>query len=292
MPLRSVGLFLLANLGVAIVESIAFANEPTKQECVAANESAQDLQRAGKLRDARAQLVMCTARACPGAVRDDCADRLRAVDQALPTVVFTLVLPKNAAGIDVSAARVAVDGVVLPEPLDGTAIPVDPGEHTFTFSAGDRAPVSVRLLIHEGERLQRDVPLESMTSAETRPPSDGRLTTTRLIGWSALGAGAAGMTLGAIFGLLAVGNKSSLSGECHGKICPPSAADDVEAMHTNAVASNIGLTFGVLGLGAGAAMLLLFPDDKRHDVEHPPTAMVDLGAWLGVGDVGIAGRFP
>jgi hypothetical protein len=89
-----------------------------------------------------------------------------------------------------------------------------------------------------------------------------------------------------------VGNKSSLSGECHGKVCPSSAEADVEAMHTNGVAANIGLTFGALGLGAGAVILLLFPEDKRHDVEHPSAGMVDFRAWLGVDHVGIAGRFP
>ena len=294
MPLTRGGIFLACSLGLALDASAAHANEPTKQECVAANESAQDLQRAGKLRDARGQLIMCAAKACPGAVREDCAERLRAVDQALPSVIFRLVVPPRSAGrIDVSAARVAVDGVALPDPLDGTAIPVDPGAHTFTFSVGDRPPVAVQLSIHEGERLERDVALEPNVSTEAREhsTSDARWSTTRLLGWTALGAGAAGVTLGTVFGFLAVGNKSSLSGACHEKVCPESAESDIEAMHVNGVACNISLAVGVLGLGAGAALLVLFPEDKSPDIEHDRAASLDLRASVGVGQVGISGRF-
>lgn len=49
---------------------------PTKQECVNANESAQDLQRAGKPAEARKKLETCAVESCPTAVREDCAQRL------------------------------------------------------------------------------------------------------------------------------------------------------------------------------------------------------------------------
>ena len=181
MPLRRGAIRLVVPFWVVLAGSTAAANEPTKQECVTANENAQDLLRAGKLRDAREQLVMCTAKACPGAVRDDCAERLRAVDQKLPLVVFTPLASKGAAGIDVRAVTVTVDGASPSRPLDGTAIPVDPGEHTFTFSVGDRPPVSLELTLHEGDRLQRDVALEPPAAADAQEhqASPGRLNTTR-----------------------------------------------------------------------------------------------------------------
>ena len=66
----------------------AAADAPTKQQCVVANESAQDLQRAGKLIEARLRLMTCADDACPGAVRADCAEQLQAVAKALPTIVL------------------------------------------------------------------------------------------------------------------------------------------------------------------------------------------------------------
>jgi hypothetical protein len=63
--------------------SPAAADAPTKQECVAANEAAQDLRRAGKLREAREKLAVCLDEGCPKAVRDDCAQRRDEVDKAM-----------------------------------------------------------------------------------------------------------------------------------------------------------------------------------------------------------------
>ncbi len=99
---------------------------------------------------------------------------------------------KSAAGVDVSSASVAVDGTVPPTPLDGTAISVDPGEHTFTFSVGGRPPVVLHLFLHEGERLQREVAFASVKALDDRERPSVRSNTMRLVGWSALGAGFAG----------------------------------------------------------------------------------------------------
>jgi hypothetical protein len=292
MPVRRGPLVFSAALSLALAK-LASANEPTKQECVSANENAQDLQRAGKLKDARAQFAMCTAKACPAVVREDCAERLRALDKVLPSVVFTLVVsPKNASKFDLSAVRVAVDGAISAQPLDGTALSVDPGEHTFTFSVGERPPVSLNLSLHDGERLQRQVVLDATSSAGHEPPSsENRMSLTRLIGWSALGAGAAGVTLGSIFGIVAVSTKPSLSSECHDRACPAFAQRDIDSLHFNAVAANVSFAIGVLGLGAGGALLLLFPEDKSPNAVPERAASLGLHAWVGIGHAGVAGTF-
>jgi hypothetical protein len=289
MPLREGAVSLAIALGLAAAAPAAAANEPTKQECVAANESAQDLQRTGKLRDAREQLVMCMASGCPRAVREDCADRLRAVDDATPTVVF---VPRGAAGVDVSSASVVLDGALPAIPLDGTAIPVDPGQHAFTFTVIGRPPVVLRLSLREGERLRRDVAFESAVSLEaSEHPSFGRSSAIRLVGWSALGAGFAGVTLGAIFGVLAVSKKSSLEDACHERACPATAEYDIDALHFDAVAANISLAIGVLGVGAGAVLLLVFPDERASADSHERTAPLRVRAWVGFAAVGMTGRF-
>ncbi|MBV9945784.1 MAG: hypothetical protein JOZ69_02945, partial [Myxococcales bacterium] len=43
--------------------------KPTKQQCVGANESAQDLRRSGKLHEARTNLATCLSTTCPRLVR-------------------------------------------------------------------------------------------------------------------------------------------------------------------------------------------------------------------------------
>ncbi|MGH7271296.1 MAG: hypothetical protein ACREJ3_12785, partial [Polyangiaceae bacterium] len=74
MPVRPFYLPLAALFAIVMIASAAAADEPgdkpatpppqaaappTKEECVAANENAQDLQSAGKLRDAAARLRTC-----------------------------------------------------------------------------------------------------------------------------------------------------------------------------------------------------------------------------------------
>ena len=78
---------LLCALGVVLVPWSARAVEPTKLECIAANDAAQDLRRTGKLREAREKLALCVSTACPGPVREDCAQRLTEVDGVMPSIV-------------------------------------------------------------------------------------------------------------------------------------------------------------------------------------------------------------
>src|ERR1019366_6077836 len=157
VPLSRFGPAFTIAFALVVAGPPALADEPTKQECVEANESAQDLQRASKLVEAREHLRVCAAKACPRAVRVDCAERLDAIEKALPTVVLT---PRDAGGgAELGSATLAIDGATLPEPLDGTPVSVDPGTHTFTVSLAGRSPVSLRLSLNEGDAVRREVVL-------------------------------------------------------------------------------------------------------------------------------------
>ena len=281
----------------------AAADPSTKQECVVANETAQDLQRSGKLVEARTQLLTCAASACPAAVRMDCADQLQAVDQLLPTVVF---LPKDAGAVTVGGASLAVDGVPLAGALDGTPVAVNPGLHTFTIGLTDQAPVVLRLVLRGGERLRREVVVKASAPGATPARAEGGAQasaagvsapsaepgglTTRRMAWTAIGAGAAGVTLGTLFGFLALGRKSSLKNACDGSLCPQAQEDDIEALHVNAVASNVSFLIGVLGLGAGGVLLFAFPDGFGAETPRAESGLV-VRPWVGLGGVGAAGRF-
>jgi hypothetical protein len=295
MPLRDKVLLSAILLCVTFPVPASATDEPTKQECVAANESAQDLTRAGKLRDAREELIACSARACPRAVRDDCAERLAAIEHAIPKVTFTLVVPKSDDAIDVRGATATLDGNALSGPIDSTAISVDPGEHTFIFTLLDWPPVSVQLSLHEGDRLEREVVFKAMAPVETHreTPAPVHTGATRVIGWSAVGTGAAGIVLGSVFGILAVGKKSSLDdGMCNAaKKCSASAQPDIDALHADAVAANISLAVGAVGLLAGGAILLFVPDGAGGNASREPKDTLHVDPWLGVGSLGMMGRF-
>jgi hypothetical protein len=150
----------------------ARADEPTKEQCMSANEAAQSLRQSGKLEAARAQLLTCVAKSCSAAVRDDCNERLDELTKAVPTIVFTA---KGAGGADLVAVRVTVDGAVLAERLDGTALSVEPGEHTFEFTTEGFAPMSKKLVVREGVKARQ----EAIDFAASADP--GAVRTARLV---------------------------------------------------------------------------------------------------------------
>ena len=105
--------------------------DPTTEECIDANAKAQALRRAGNLRHARENLLLCASASCPKMVRDDCTQRMDEVDRLTPTIVFQA---KDAQGHDLSDVKVEVDGAPFTDRLVGTPLQVDVGEHTFSFS--------------------------------------------------------------------------------------------------------------------------------------------------------------
>jgi hypothetical protein len=304
VSLRRLPFVIIAGMaaGVAWADRAAAA-DPTKQECVVANETAQDLQRAGKLVDARAQLLTCASSACPTVVRQDCADRLQSVEKSLPTVVLTA---RDAGGGDAAGASLAIDGVAQSIALDGTAVSVDPGPHTFTVTLAGHAPASVRLSLNEGDRLRREVVLKEAgktdrpgavpgaPDAETAAPSiSGQVSanTTRRIAWGVIGAGAAGITLGTIYGFLGISRRAALGRACDAAGgCPKEQQPNIDFMHVDAVASNISFAVGVLGLAAGGVLLFAFPQSLGAEHRRDEAGLV-VRPWAGLGDVGVAGRF-
>jgi len=293
----------LALLTGAGVSSPAAADPPTKQQCASADEAAQPLRRTSKLRDAATQLRICTSSACPGPVRDDCAQRLDEVTKAIPTVVFVV---RTADAHDLSAVRVSMDGAPLAEHLDGSALEVDPGEHTFSFEGEGLAPFQKQLLLHEGDKGVR-VPIvlgpttpgpAPLPAVPVPPPpasvasmADGGSSPTAA--YVVLGIGAAGLVATVVTGAIALKDKSSLDSACgaHKSTCPGSSQADIDSMHTTSLISDVSLGVGVVGLGVGAALWLLGrPHAATTGALRAPT-QAHVEPWLGPRGAGLMGTF-
>lgn len=121
---------------------------PDKRQCYAEYEGAQVARQAGRFRDARASLLVCSNTACPPAVQTDCVTWLDQVSKSLPTVVFIARVHDR----DELGVRVIMDGQQLIASLDGKSVPVDPGPHTFRFERPPYPPVEQQVLISEGEK--------------------------------------------------------------------------------------------------------------------------------------------
>jgi hypothetical protein len=141
--------------------------EPSKQECVSANESAQDLRQAGKLREAQVKLSVCVVASCPGPVREDCAQRLDEVVKATPSVVFDV---KDSAGRELPGVRFSVDGGPAGS-MPVIALALNPGQHVFRFEVAGKPGVEREVLLREGEKERRVSVFSFNGSAELNGPA-------------------------------------------------------------------------------------------------------------------------
>jgi hypothetical protein len=288
---------LAALAGISLVPARAAAEEPTKEQCVAANESAQDLQRAGKLVAARVQLLTCTAKVCPKVVRQDCSERLKNVEKDVATVVLT---PKDGHGARVRDASLEVDGAARPDALDGTPLLVDPGLHTFTVSSGGKPPASVQLSLSAGEHAKADVVFKSEGGEEATPAASEapaaptpvapsrEPSTARLLGWSSLGVGVAGLAFWGVTGAMQLSALGKVKQECHPHCESAQQREDLARFQTYGDAATIGLVVGGAGVVTGAVLLLFFRDAPAR-ADHP--AAIRVHPWIGPGDGGLRGTF-
>lgn len=253
----------------------ARAAEPTKQECVSANETAQDLRRVAQLRQARAELARCVSASCPGPVREDCAQQLMEVDSAMPTLVL---VAKDKAGNDLGAVLVTMDGLPFADSLDGTAIQVDPGEHRFIFEGEGLPPAEKVVVVREGDKNRHvSVVLQPLPddSLAQQPPSGPLLSgpTQRAIAVGLGGAGTVGIVIGSVFGLVAKSTyDNAYSNECsHAPPrCNVGGFQDVQTAYGQATASTIAFVAGAMLLAGGAYLYVTSP--KMGHVAVGPTA--------------------
>jgi hypothetical protein len=252
-------------LALMLVGLPARSADPTKQQCVEANDSAQDLRQAGKLRQARDKLALCANASCPGVVREDCTQRLAEVDSAMPHIVFAA---KDAAGNDLVDVKVTIDGAPLADRLDGSALKVDPGPHVFVFTWEGHPSVTKRLVLAEHDQARREVvvfggaeiPHVEPASPATAPAaagSGGSGIDRKTIAFAVGGAGVAGLIVGSIFGAVASSKWSAAKSDC-GAGCAPTAPAQGEKNTASSDATISTVAFVVGGaLAAGGVVLYL-----------------------------------
>jgi hypothetical protein len=294
-------LVLAAALAAALVlgERWAVAGEPTALDCVTANEAATKLVNGHKLRAARSELLRCAAASCPADIRKECLGRVDRTNAQIPTIAFAA---KDTKGADLAAVTVTMDGEVVAERLDGTAIAIDPGEHTFTFETAGQPSVTKKLVIIEGQKERREAITFGSPSTPAAPtpapgpaaatgigpstaPSDaggeGGLGTQKVLAVVAAGLGVVGLGVGAVFGAMALSKKSDAQNACPSSGgCPTQDGSSKwsDATSTGNI-STVALIVGTVGIAAGAVVWLTAPSTTGVRVGLGPASLQLKGTW-------------
>lgn len=238
---------------------VAWAAPPTKR-CIDAAESGQQLRSAGKLIEARKAFGVCTAPACPAAVRRDCARWIEEVDTAQPTVSVRL---EDEKGNEVSEGKVVLDGQETMKPSAGRAVPVDPGAHRFVWMRSE-GRIEEELVIREGERnrtiiLRAPRAATSGTSGPPPPDKPTEKTSSSPVPWILAGVGIVALGGGTAFWVTGLGQRSDLERTC--AAAHTCAMDDIDASRTKLIIGDVLAGVGIVALAGAAFFFLTGSDD-------------------------------
>jgi hypothetical protein len=238
-------------IAAALVAHASHAASPDKAACNAAYESGQRARKSGDLIRARESFLMCARDPCPKVFQPECVQWLAEVEKILPSVVFEITAES---GAPPTSVKVLVDGTIVATKLDGTAVPINPGEHTFRFEADDRPAVEKRVLVVEGDKSHRvsvEMPKPAPATSDTNENETRDATSTPWGGWALLGVGAVAFASFGYFGLHGLSQRSDLD-RCN----PHCAQADIDATRRSFLFADVSLGVGILAVATGAYVLL------------------------------------
>lgn len=209
-----------------------------------------------------------------------------------PRIPLLVIEVENARPADVS---LSIDGTPRPSSIIGQKHPLDPGKHRVVAQLAERrleqevelAVGDTRTLVlpFDGEEAPPRTYEEEFGSSVSMDAEDASTASPlRTLGWVSLGLGGAGLAVGGIWGVMALGKKSDIddSASCvGGDRCAPSERDLVDSYDSARSISTIGFIAGGLFTAAGITLLLTQPSDTG----------VDAQAFIGPGMIGARGSF-
>jgi hypothetical protein len=145
-------------------EAAAGQPDPSREQCLDAHRSAQELKQSGKLLEAQQHLQVCSSGSCPGVVITDCGTWISDLEQTTPSMIFEIRLD----GKEALEAKVFVDEKPV---LDRAhAHKVNPGKHAVRVELPPFEPREESVVLAEGQRM-RLISVEFSAKREAPGPS-------------------------------------------------------------------------------------------------------------------------
>ncbi len=259
-----------------------------KQVCSAAYQEAQSARKAGRLRAASENALVCAQSGCPDFVKVDCAAWLTEIDASLPTVVFDA---RDTAGKETTEVRISIDGAILRERLDGKGVAFDPGEHAFRYELQGAPSIEERVLIREAEKNRR-ISISFTRPVAPAPPAPIVDRSERTTGgaptaaYVLAGTGVVAFGLFATFGILGRTERSDLEDTCH-TACNPKLVSPIRA---KLIAADVSLGVGVITAGIATYLFISAPP-KTHAPSSASSLELRLAPTIGGAVGGLRGSF-
>lgn len=152
-----------------------------------------------------------------------------------------------------TAARVLRDDVELRPVSLGVPLPLDPGEHRITVRGEGRRDATFVVRVALGESRTLEVSPGPELPPPARPTRPVETRSTPWLGYGALGVGAAGLVVGAVTGVMAMGDAATVKDRCDASNqCDATGVSAAERGRVLSVVSPVAFVaaaaFGGLGL--------------------------------------------
>jgi hypothetical protein len=244
----------------ACAASLGFTSSARADEklaCATASDNGQKLRDDGKLVKARQEFLVCARDVCPATIKKDCSDWLSQSEASLPSVVLGA---KDANGQDLASAKVTIDGQPSDEKLEGKAMFVDPGPHTFRFEIPGEKPIDQQIVVREGEKnraisvswQKADAPQNP--GGATPPPPEPESKPNHVPAYIAGGVGIVALGVGTVFAIIGTGDYNDLKNSCgQTKSCTD---DQVSPVKTKILVADIAFGVGIVAIGTAVVLYL------------------------------------
>lgn len=191
---------------------------------------------------------------------------------------------------------VSRDGAKLETGEWGVAIPVDPGEHVIAASADGYISIEKKLEVKDSDATFEVPLLEKLPPPPAepvpvfklpkgfpseRPAAKTHWSTMEIVGVTAAGVGAVGVAVGGLLALVAASNYDAAAAHCTNgtKGCDPNAVKTANEAYDTAAMATVTMISGAVLLGAGAALILLSPSDKKLARSPLPSSSRYVLTW-------------
>jgi len=215
-----------------------------------------------------------------------------------------------------TAPVVTIDGQTVPVAALGLKRPVDPGSHKVSATADGYNAAETTFSVAEGGTAAATLKMEKAPpgavaagaggaagGTATEPGADtgtGKGSMNKTLAFVAFGVGGAGLVVGSITGLLALGKAGDLKDKCPDKSCPATEQDNVDSYKSMGTISTVGFVVAGVGGAAGLILLLTAPKDSASGnaaksrfatvpVKHD--GGLSMTPYFGGTSAGVSGRF-
>jgi tetratricopeptide (TPR) repeat protein len=182
---------------------------------------------------------------------------------------------------------IAIDGVIVAETPQASALATTTGKHTITASKDGFIPAVMTIEIDASHELEVEMVLQAIPSVAATAPSRSDLEDEqavvhtvatapadasaparhpqplRRVGVAALGVGVAAAAVGSYFALRARASWSERQDHCVNGVCDAQAVEAWHDAKRSAVAADISFALGLVAAGAGIYLLVTNASDHR-----------------------------